>query len=424
MENGDSTKMNEKTDVLFLPLQRYFWHKGGSELYATNQMFIAIRDVLKCKAYVGHVWDEESRRKIEEMNWEIESFGIGRDRSVLNDIKFYFDIFVYGAKNAGKARILHHYGAFGYMEGFNPAFFLPKFGTKYIVGPIITPSVDEINKLNGKGGQKDQTNNVVALGFLKVNHRYGPLFSSLLKILHYLTLRRADLIIYESDQCRNLYWGRFPQLKNRNSQILPFSIASETEFKPNKNRRSYEGNLCLGVASNLIRRKNIDKLIDAFPSFEGRVELKITSTGPEIPRLVKMVNDEGIFDNVKFLGRIPAEQIRSFYNSIDVYVSLDDLKGVLTPSVVEALMSGCPVVIADSRLGDEIRVQAWGVTVNPLSRTSIVKGVNYFIQNAKNLAAMSTEARRFAEINLSTSSFRIKLMNIYGNLGISNINPL
>ena len=232
------------------------------------------------------------------------------------------------------------------------------------------------------------------------------------------------MIIYDTDQCRNLYWDKFPQLKNRNSQILPFSIASETEFKPNKNRRSYEGNLCLGVASNLIIRKNVDKLIDAFPSFEGRVELKITSTGPEMPRLVKMVNDEGISDNVKFLGRIPAEQIRSFYNSIDVYVSLDDLKGVLTPSVVEALMSGCPVVIADSRLGDEIRVQAWGVTVNPLSRTSIVKGVNYFIQNAKNLAAMSTEARRFAEINLSTSSFRIKLMNIYVNLGISNINPL
>ena len=67
MENGDSTKMNEKIDVLFLPLHRYFWHKGGSELYAANQMFTAIRDVLKCKAYVGHVWNEESRRKIEEM---------------------------------------------------------------------------------------------------------------------------------------------------------------------------------------------------------------------------------------------------------------------------------------------------------------------------------------------------------------------
>ena len=207
------------------------------------------------------------------------------------------------------------------MEGFNPAFFLPKFGTKYIVRPILTPSVDEINKFNGKGGQKDQTDNAVALGFLKVSHRYGPLFFSLLRILHYLTLRRADLIIYETDQCRNLYRGRFPQLKNKNSQILPFSIASETEFRPNKNRRSYEGNLCLGVASNLIRRKNVDKLIDAFPSFKGRVELKITSTGPEMPRLVKMVNDEGISDNVKFLGRIPAEQIRSFYNSIDVLPS-------------------------------------------------------------------------------------------------------
>jgi len=80
------------------------------------------------------------------------------------------------------------------------------------------------------------------------------------------------------------------------------------------------------------------------------VELTIVGNGLERRQLVKLCNDLGVEDNVKFLGLLPNEQIYQVLKENDVFILTSDFEG-LPLSLLEAMAWGCIPVVTDIRSG-------------------------------------------------------------------------
>jgi len=248
----------------------------GSEVYWALSAFRTASSIYNVKGYVGSLSDA-AIKQLGGLSAKINSYSIGVDRTVMNDIRFYFSLLITGIKESYSAKVIHHYGSFGFMKGFNPAFFLPKLGRKFIIGPVFYPNLNS----------QDSQNIWVELGFMKHQHNYGRLMNAIFRVLHMLTLMRADLIIFDCDATRKIYLDEFPFLERKEFVIIPGGGASETDFHKDTHQLRSE-NLVLGVASNLIKSKNIDRLLEALALSDNSISLKIAGEGPEMHNLISL----------------------------------------------------------------------------------------------------------------------------------------
>ena len=389
--------MTKKYKVIFLPLHREMGDHIGSEVYWAFNTIRIFKEKIPVIGYVGHSSPESEKLFVEE-GLPIKSLGISRDRTFFEDIKFYFRIFLTGIKIHNQTSYLHHYGSFGFKVGWNPVFFLPKFGVKYIIGPIFYPSMDEIDTLNKLFG-------------IRV-HNYSKIVKKFFLFLNLITMLRADILIFEYEKTRELYLKVFKFLKNKQYYIIVGGGISEKDFSYIP-RNVNSQKILLGVASNLIKRKNIDKIVSLFPKIPENVELLIANDGPELEKIMELSKKLNVEKRIIFLGRIPRWKLNEFYNKIDIYISLDPFAGSFPPSVQEASMCGCAILSAESDIGNDIKILPWGVLVNPYSNESILKGLNYLIENTERLNIIRQNAYINAKKTFSDKAIEEKLLNIY-----------
>lgn len=104
------------------------------------------------------------------------------------------------------------------------------------------------------------------------------------------------------------------------------------------NMRDVEFNEPLKVLTcgNLIKRKNLDKVIEALKDFDG-VELTVIGDGKEFERLKK------ISKNVDFKGSLSKEKVLEYMSKSDVFIlpSVDETLGMV---YLEAMSQGCITV--------------------------------------------------------------------------------
>jgi len=390
--------LRHKYDVIFLPLHREIGEVIASEVYWALNTFEMIAKEYQSCAYVGRI-SKNGLKSLGKLSNKIHSFRIDSSRTVINDLVFYLLIFGSGLKNIFSAKIWHHYGSFGYMKGFNPAFFLPKFGKKYVLGPILYPS-------------NDPPDTAVKLGFVRYQHSYGKLASLLFSLLHKLTLFRSDIIIFDSDDTKGIYLNRFKFLNRKIIRIIPGGGLLDKDFHcyPNAFKEHIP---ILGIASNLIKRKNIDKLIEAIASANLHVSLKIAGDGPERENIISLVKQLHLNEKVEFLRRIDHSDISSFFNAIDVYVALDNVPTEVKISVQEAMMCGCAVISGESKVKDLVIKKEWGVIVNPNSVSDIGKAINIIYNNSNDLLKMKMNAKLYADEHFSEKAIVNKYKQTY-----------
>jgi len=390
--------MSKKYKVVFLPLHREMGDFIGSEIYWALNATRMLKEKIPVIGYVGYT-TAKSEKLFAEEGIPIKSIGISMDRTILEDIKFYFRIFVIGVKVHNRTSYIHHYGSFGFKLGWNPVFFLPKLGVKYIIGPIFYPAIDEKDTFTKLFG-------------IKV-HNYSELAKKIFLLLNLITMLRADILIFESEKTRELYLKVFKRLKNKQYITISESGISEKDFSYIPRSVNPE-KILLGTVSHLIKRKNIDKLVLLMPNIPENIELLIANEGPELEKIVELSKRLNIGKRIKFLGSIPREKLNEFYNKIDIYVSLDTFSESMNhTSVQEASMCGCAIFSANPNIGNDCKISPWGVSVNPYSDDSILKGISYMIENTERLDSMRQNAHLYAEKKFSDKAVEKKLLNLY-----------
>jgi len=389
--------MKNSLDVLFLPLHRSVSFRYGSEnALAMNFLKAALRLSPNTLAITG-----SSEIKDEELKSHVIDLHISPDRTPLNDFKFYLKLLI--IKLTLKSKVVHHLLPLGFKSGFNLAFLTPKFGSIYVIGPLLYPLVE------------DEPDLLVKLGYVKkfTNYNNNLLLRKTLNILNKLTLLRADFLIFDSEETRNLYLSYLPNLSNKKYAIIP-GVVSDIFFKPRQEVFDRQF-VKFGIASNLIPRKRIDVAIKAMAiSKVKNASLFIVGKGPEEAKLRKLVKELKLEDRIKFLGWLNSEDIPNFYHEMDVIIALDPTPVFIAPSREEALASSCAIIAGNKSV--RIKQLPYGYLVNSDDPSTVAEAITLLSQDIDLLTSMQKEGRKVAENVLSESAVAAKLKEIYFSL--------
>ena len=153
----------------------------------------------------------------------------------------------------------------------------------------------------------------------------------------------ASLIFASTSDTRDLFTGT---LRKKVSIFSQVAIPALPSISP---RRTREGPPRLLYAGRLLYWKGIHIAIDAFALLASRIagaRFTIVGDGPERKRLHALAVSRRVDDRVKFIARLPQEDLFKFYRSSDVllFPNLHDSGGFV---VLEALAHGLPVVCLD-----------------------------------------------------------------------------
>ncbi|BEP12753.1 hypothetical protein acdb102_10640 [Acidothermaceae bacterium B102] len=104
---------------------------------------------------------------------------------------------------------------------------------------------------------------------------------------------------------------------------------------------------CFGYVGQLIRRKNVDGLIEAFALMPGSARLVVAGEGPEEQALRARAAALGVEGRIDFRGYVPYEDVPGLLSEFATLVlpSRSEVYGLV---VIEALAAGLQVVVTDN----------------------------------------------------------------------------
>ena len=143
-------------------------------------------------------------------------------------------------------------------------------------------------------------------------------------------------------------------LKRYYRSVRRVAVVSNTAFiEPRHLTRNFGGRRPrIGHLSNLTREKGIGVVLDTMRALRARgIEVDLWLAGPaedrETGRLIEEAQKE-LGERLNYLGRLDTEDVRRFYQDIDVFLFPTFHKHEAEPLVViDALASGVPVIATD-----------------------------------------------------------------------------
>lgn len=156
--------------------------------------------------------------------------------------------------------------------------------------------------------------------------------------------------------------------------VIPNGVDTDT-YRPPSDAALHRP-IRLLTTCRLIQRKRIDLLIRATAELRRRdvpSHLTIAGEGNLERPLRALARQEGVEDDVTFLGRVPAQYIAGVYREHDVFVMSSEHEG-MSNSMLEAMATGLPIVTTPCE-GVEELIDGNGVVVASAAPESIAEGV-------------------------------------------------
>jgi glycosyltransferase involved in cell wall biosynthesis len=218
-------------------------------------------------------------------------------------------------------------------------------------------------------------------------------------------LRRAEALIAISEYTKQTLVEALSLPEDRIRVVYP--AVDHQRFRPlevpdaflQKFGLSQEWHYVLYVGSD-DPRKNLKTLVQAFAVVKRQVsDTKLLKVGApqfaqERQRLLALVDELGLEDDVLFFDQVPDEDLPLLYNLADVFVMPSLYEGFGLP-VAEAMSCGTPVVASNRASLPEV-VGEEGVLVDPADVEALAQHVADVLGYRRRRAAASNAARRQA----------------------------
>lgn len=181
------------------------------------------------------------------------------------------------------------------------------------------------------------------------------------KVVEYLTKfycdKTATELIVPTKKTYALFKDKYKY--ERNIHIIPTGIDVERFYKEKINIKDVEeikkkleikkDDFIILFVGRIGREKSIDVLIEgqhAFIKKHPNCKLMIIGDGPDAPYYMKLVKKWKLENNVKFIGKVPWDEIPKYYQIANIFAtaSRSETQGL---TVIEAMASSLPVIAAD-----------------------------------------------------------------------------
>jgi glycosyltransferase involved in cell wall biosynthesis len=181
--------------------------------------------------------------------------------------------------------------------------------------------------------------------------------------------------------------------------VIPPGVDTR-RFRSASARKTQSTNVNLLCVSRLLRRKNIDVVIEALANVvenEPQVRLRIVGDGPERKTLKSLTKRLGLEGKVTFAGFVPNAAVHEEYSQADVFVNASAAEGFAT-TCLEALASGLPVV--STRVGgfaNAIKDGENGYLITDADPSDLAARLRRLVADPTLVAVLSARARDLAE---------------------------
>ncbi len=247
------------------------------------------------------------------------------------------------------------------------------------------------------------------------------------KILSKLILSNAEKIICGNNYLADLIKKQFPDLTNKIKVVNP-GIDTRVKINNNlvdkiKNNYQLDNKFVLFSLGRLVKRKGIDRVIDALPKVLKNIpnlQYFIAGTGPDEEYLKNILQqNKTVIQNVTFLGQISEEEKWAWLNLCDTFILPsrqinDDFEGFGIVYLEANLMSKSVIASNSGGVGDAVQDNFNGLLVNPNDSNNIAETI-VKIANNQNLNKKLGEQGRERVVRQFNWQNQIKILYNYLN---------
>lgn len=151
----------------------------------------------------------------------------------------------------------------------------------------------------------------------------------------------------------------------------------------------------------LVERKGISQLLDAVVQLDettrSQMCIWIVGDGDQRQELERRVEESGVQDTIRLIGKVPYERVASYYNQADVFVmpTLDDYRALVG---FEAIGFGLPILhsIHDGAAGEVVRDGENGWRFDPRDSDGFSERLRWMVNSRDQHNAMGEVSREIA----------------------------
>ncbi len=160
-------------------------------------------------------------------------------------------------------------------------------------------------------------------------------------------LKKIDLLVVPTNYFKTKVLQGYPFLKEQDIFVSPSGGIDSTKFFI-KDKDEKKSKLHLGFVSRFIEEKGWKTFLDALLKLkEKRIPFvaSIAGKGPDEGKILNTIKQNGLEEDVQFLGLIPQEKLVDIYNKIDLYIFPTYREAEsLGLTGLEAMACGTPVI--------------------------------------------------------------------------------
>jgi glycosyltransferase involved in cell wall biosynthesis len=217
-----------------------------------------------------------------------------------------------------------------------------------------------------------------------------PGLSTWLRRRHFGPLRQASGLVFASEYSRQDFLSTFDYPDDRTS-VVHHAVAAgfaprDRQASRNALQLAADRPILLHVGSDE-RRKDVTTLLEALPLLlRERPDLLLLRVGGASSRSRRVIARLGLERAVRYLPALSDAQLAACYSAADLFVFPSYYEGFGFP-VLEAMKSGCPVVVARATSLPEIVGDA-GVLFEPRDATALARSVGGLLDDPARRAAL------------------------------------
>jgi len=241
-------------------------------------------------------------------------------------------------------------------------------------------------------------------------------------------LKRASAVTTICEGLRNEMIGR--GIESKKITVIPNAVdidkfvegsEADTDLKT---KLGFDGCKVLGFLGSFYAYEGLNLLISALPNMllqDESIRVLLVGGGPQDENLKRQVQSLSLQDKVVFTGRVPHEQVQTYYDLVDVLVyprlpmRLTELVTPLKP--LEAMAQGKIVVASDVGGHKElIRDRENGYLFESGDETSLATTVLEVLDKQAAWTEVRSNGREYVENERNWANSVANYQSVYGNL--------
>ncbi len=204
-------------------------------------------------------------------------------------------------------------------------------------------------------------------------------------VLAKFLIPRADCLRVVSERIKKSINSKFKILNSKITVLLVYvdvKRIQEAPVKTDLHKKYPQFDFVILMASRLTREKNIGLAIEAMTEIVKKYPktgLIIVGDGPERNNLKSQISNLKINENIIIENW--SDDLASYYKTADLFLLTSNYEGY-GMAVVEAMAAGCPVIMTDVGLANEILVDKKDGLVIPVGdKEKLIEAISNLIKN-------------------------------------------